>query len=106
MASIDIVANLIRNGTTYKKNVQMQLDKMNALEASEYQGADPHFTYNVLSVNLPVINNFVLYRDHMQDIYNIDAVTGQLRIFLIVSDPMPGTLTGHWQWVCTRMRGS
>lgn len=104
--SIDVIANLLRNGTTYKKNVQIQLDKMNENEAAEYQGADPHFTYSVLTINLPIINNYVLFRDHMQDLYDVDAVTGQLKMYLIVSDPYYSTLSGHWQWVCTRMRGT
>lgn len=104
--SLDIIANLLRSGTIYKPNVRLQLDKMNVLEAAAFQGADPHFTYEVLTIDLPLINNYTLFRDHMQDIYNTDAVTNTLKMYLIVSDPYFSTLSGHWQWVCTRMRGT
>lgn len=104
--SNDIRVNLIRAGATYKKNIMVQLDKMNALDAAAFQGADPHFTYTTITTNLPFISNLVLFRDHMQDQVNIDPITNALRIYLIISDPELHYLDGHWQWVCTRMRGT
>jgi hypothetical protein len=85
----------------------VQLDKLPAMEAATYQGADPHFTYNVYTTMLPLNNpQFVLFRDLMVDQVVIDAVTGRLRQYRIVSEPSIDTITGHFQWVVTRMRGS
>lgn len=101
-----IRANLLRSGVTYKQNIVMQLDKMNALEAASYQGADPHFTYTAITTYLPAIYGLVLFRDHMQDQVNIDPVTNALRLYLIISDPELHNIDGHWTFVCTRMRGT
>ena len=105
--SENLRANLLRAGVAYLTNVQCQLDKMNALEAASYQGADPHFTYRVITTMIPTTSpNIVVFRDHMIDQVIIDAVTNLPRKYLIVSDPELHTLDGHWQWVCTRMRGT
>jgi len=104
--SYDLRVNLLRNGSTYKSNIMMQLDKMNALEAASFQGADTHFTYTAITINLPSIYGLVLFRDHMQDQVNIDPVTNALRVYLIISDPELHYIDGHWSFVCTRMRGT
>lgn len=105
--SENLRVNLLRSGTIYEKNIVVQLDKLNVLEAATYQGADPHFTYRVLTLLLPLTTpNLVLFRDHMQDQVIVDPITNQLRKYLIVSDPEMHELDGHWQWVCTRMRGT
>lgn len=105
--SEDVRVNLLRSGVTYKTNIMIQLDKMTALEAASYQGADPHFTYRALTISLPLISpNLVLFRDHMQDQVIVDPITNVLRKYLIISDPEMHILDGHWQWVCTRMRGT
>ena len=85
----------------------VQLDEMNALEAATYQGADPHFTYKAFTTMLPMGNpQLVLFRDHLIDQVVIDAITNAPRKFLIIGEPKIHTLDGHWQWVCTRMRGT
>jgi hypothetical protein len=84
----------------------MQLDKLSAAEAAVYQGADPHFTYRAVTTMLATNNpQLVLYRDHMIDQVVIDAITGQLRKYLIIGEPQFHIVDGHWEWVCTRMRG-
>jgi hypothetical protein len=99
--------NLLKSGVTYKTNIVVQLDKMNVHEAAEYQGSDPHFTYRVLTINLPLTGPYLVsFRDHMIDQVVIDPITNALRKYLIISDPEMHVLDGHWQWVCTRMRGT
>ena len=85
----------------------MQLDKLSAAESITYQGSDPHFTYRAITTMLPMNNpQLVLFRDHMVDEVTTDVLTGQPRTYLIVGEPQMHTLNGHWEWVCTRMRGT
>lgn len=108
--SEDIRVNLYHEGigsAAYATNIMVQLDKLPAMEAATYQGADPHFTYNVYTTLLPLNNpQFVLFRDLMVDQVIIDAVTNQPRQWRIVNEPSIDTIDGHFQWVCTRMRGT
>lgn len=106
--SEDVRINITRAGvsTPIATNLVCQLDKVNPLEAATYQGADPHFTYKVFTTLLPMNNpQLVLFRDHMVDQVITDAISGNPRTYLIVSDPEMHTMDGHWTWTCTRMRG-
>ena len=107
--SEDIRVNLQHEGVgsaAYATNIVVQLDKMSSVEASTYQGADPHFTYNVFTTLLPLGNpQFVLFRDLMVDQVIIDAITNLPRKYRIVNEPSMDVIDGHWQWACTRMRG-
>ena len=107
--SEDLRVNLTRAGQAnpIATNVVVQSDEMNALEATTYQGADPHFTYKCFTTLLPLNNpQFVLFRDHMIDQVVIDTITNTNRKFLIISEPKLHVLDGYWTWVCTRMRGT
>lgn len=103
-----ITANITRgSNTTVAQGISMLLDKMGAAETSYYQGADPHFTYKVTTLQLPTTNRqLVLQGDHMVDQNVTDAKTNALRQFLIISDPEPGQLNMSWRWVAVRMRGT
>lgn len=107
--SEDIRVNLQHEGigsTAYATNIICQLDKMPAAEAATYQGADPHFTYNVFTTLLPLNNpQFVLFRDLMIDQVVIDIVTSLPRQWRIIDEPNVDIIDGHWQWVAVRMRG-
>lgn len=84
----------------------VQLDKVSAVEAASYQGADPHFTYKAFTTLLPMNNpQLVLFRDYMVDQVVLDALTNTPRTYLIVDDPDMHAIDGHWQWTCSRMRG-
>lgn len=103
-----IRANIVRANVAnpIASNIVFQLDEMNTLEAATYKGADPHFTYKAFTFMLPMNDpQLVLFRDHMIDQVVIDAVTNAPRKYLIIGEPKIQTLTGSWQWVCTRMRG-
>jgi len=104
--SEDVRGNIVRGTQSVISNIVVQLDKLNPLEASAYQGADPHFTYRAITIMVPLADTqFIRFRDHLIDQNVIDTVTNVQRIYLIVSDPEMHTIDGHWQWVCTRMRG-
>ncbi len=106
--SEEIRVNITRAGVVspIASNVVCQIDKVNPIEAATYQGADPHFTYKLLTTMLPMNNpQLVLFRDHVVDQVVTDAISGSPRTFLIVSDPEMHTMDGHWQWTQTRYRG-
>jgi|SRR5579859_3920 len=106
--SEDIRVNITRAGVDNPivTNIPVQLDKLGAHEIVTFQGADPHFTYRAITVMLPLNNSqLILYRDHMIDQVVVDAVTGSLRKYLIISDPQMHIFAGHWEWICTRQRG-
>ncbi len=108
MISEEVRANITRAGVSapIASNIMFQMDKIGPLEAATYQGADPHFTYKVFTTLLPMNNpQLVLFRDHMVDQVVVDAISGDPRTFLIVSDPEMHTMDGHWQWTATRYRG-
>jgi hypothetical protein len=89
------------------ENVMLQLDKISASEAASYQDADPHFTYTSYTTMLPLNDpQLIQFRDHLVDQDVLDADTGELRKYLIVDDPEMHSMDGHWQWICTRMRGT
>jgi len=107
--SEDIRCNIVRSNVVQPiaKNIFFQLDKLSLQEASTFQGADPYFTYRSITVFLPMTNPLlVLYRDYMIDQAYIDPITGENRKYLIVSDPAMHILNGHWEWICTRVRGT
>lgn len=107
--SEDIIVNFVRTGvaTPIATNIPIQLDKVNFQEASTYEGSDPHFTYRGITIMLPASNpQLLLFRDYIIDQKNIDVLTGQLRKYLIVNEPEMHSLDSHWQWVCTRVRGT
>ena len=107
--SEDIRVNIVRAGvnTPIASNIPCQLDKIDAAEASTYQDADPHFTYKMYTIMLPLNNSqLVLFRDHVIDQTVVDAVTSEPRKFLIIDDPEMHVIDGHWQMMVTRVRGS
>lgn len=94
-------------GNPIVSNVMIQIDKMNAAEATSFAGSDPHFTYTAYTLLIPVINpELILFRDYVVDQVVIDPITKTNRKFLIISDPEPNTMTGSWRWVCVRQRGN
>jgi hypothetical protein len=104
-----IFANIVRGAsTTIAKGIVVHLSKMDAKEASEYQGTEPHFTYTMDTRQLPTVPNVQLVQqgDHVIDQQVIDAKTGTNRQFLVISDPQPKTLLMSWQWVAERYRGT
>jgi hypothetical protein len=101
-------ANILKSdaSTVVAKNVYVQLDKMEAKEAVEYQSGDPHFTYRVYTRQLPTNNlNLVQQKYYVVDQQTIDPVTNQQRKFLIISDPTPKRLVMEWSWIVYRYRG-
>lgn len=106
--SEDLLCNITRANAAkpIARNIVVQADKVSAAEAATFQGADPHFTYKMLTTMLPLSDpQLVLFRDHVVDQQVVDAITGTNRTFLIISDPAIHTLDGHWEWVAVRMRG-
>lgn len=104
-----IYANIYKpDGTSVvAKNIYVQIDKMDAKEAAEYQGGDPHFTYRGYTRQLPTNNlNLVQQKYYVVDQQTIDPVTSQLRKYLIISDPEPKRLMMEWQWIMYRYRGT
>lgn len=106
-----LYGNIVRNGTsTIAKNVYIHLSKMDAREAADYQGSDPHFTYRMDTRQLPTLpgNTVTLVRqgDHIIDQMVTDPKTGAGRAYLVISDPQPKVLLMSWQWVAVRMRGT
>jgi hypothetical protein len=105
--SEDIKAKLYRAGAqVYPNSFLCQLDKMSPQEAGGYQGAEPHFTYEVFTTQLPIKDpQLVRQGDLLIDQVVIDSVTNTNRQFRIVSDPEP-FLDGHWEMVAYRYRGT
>lgn len=105
--SEDVFSNILRAGTPVAQNVVVQLDKMSSKEASFYQGADPHFTYEAFTVGLPISDpQLIRQDDQIVDQIIVDAITGTNRVFRIISsDPEP-FMDGHWEWLCVRYRGT
>lgn len=106
--SEDIRVSVTRAGVAspIASHLPMQLDKLSVAEAASYQGSDPHFTYRAITTMLPMNDpQLILFRDHMVDEVTNDAITGDPRTYLIVGEPQMHTVTGQWEWVCTRMRG-
>jgi hypothetical protein len=104
----DIIGQITRAGvaTPIAKNITFEMTRMNAQEASFYQGADPHFTYTCHTTLLPAGNpQLVQFRDHVVDQIVVDTVTNQLRKWLIISDPNLDIITGDWKFICVRMVG-
>jgi hypothetical protein len=107
--SEDVFCDITRAGVAnpIASYIPFQLDKLSAMEATGYAGADPHFTYNAFTVMLPLNDpQLVLFRDHLIDRVVTDAVTHNPRQFLIIGDPEMHTTDGHWQFTITRMRGT
>ncbi|HTJ49443.1 MAG TPA: hypothetical protein VL443_08335 [Cyclobacteriaceae bacterium] len=105
--SEDIYAQFKRDDDVIVENVLIQIDKISSSEAASYQGSDPHFTYNAYTVMLPTNDSqLIQYRDYIIDQFITDALTGQPRRYLIVNDPEMHIMDGHWQFVCTRIRGT
>jgi|SRR6267142_1453810 len=107
--SEDVLITFTRgnNALPVAANIVVQIDKMSSQEAVTHQGGDPHFTYKAYTSLLPSNNPlFLLFRDHMIDQNYIDPITKTNRKFLIINDPEWHPLNYHWQWVCTRMRGT
>lgn len=86
--------------------VSFQLDDKNPTEATSYAGADPHYTYEAYTLQLPVNNPLLLrLNDVLIDQSVIDDVTGTNRVFRIVGKPQPYP-DGHWEIVASWYRGS
>lgn len=86
--------------------ISVQIDKMEAKESSEYQGADPHFTYRMVTRQLPTKDvNLVQQRYYVIDQQIIDPETNAPRKYLIVSDPQPKMLMMEWSWIAYKVRG-
>jgi hypothetical protein len=91
---------------TVATNILVQLDTIEAPEKSTFQGADPGWTYKCLTTMLPISNpELILSQDHMIDRDIIDPHTLTNRKYLIISDPTPFP-DYHWEWTCTRQRGT
>ena len=93
--------------TAVASNVFVQIEKVNAREAVEYQGGDPHFTYHCYTRKLPTTNvSLVQQKFYVVDQQHLDPVTNQLRTFLIISDPHVKTIMMAWEWFMYRYRGT
>jgi hypothetical protein len=102
-----IYATISRNNTTIADHIYTQLDKTKAMEAAQFQGADPHFVYTMFTLHLSIDNvQFIRQGDYVTDPNNIDPKTNAPRKYLIISDPEPSALTMSWRWVAERMRGT
>jgi|SRR5579864_5115387 len=105
-----IYATIVRgknNDQVVPYAVYLLMDKLNAREAADYQGSDPHFTVQMHTFNLPVNNvQLVQLGDLVIDTKNIDPKTNNLRQFRIISDPEPSTFAMSWRWVAIRPRGA
>lgn len=104
-----VYANILKSDrtTVVAKNIYVQLDKMEAKEAAEYQGGDPHFTYRCYTRQLPTNNlSLVQQKYYVVDQQNLDPVTNQLRTYLIISDPTVKQLMFAWSWIAYRYRGT
>lgn len=104
-----IYVNILKSdaSTVVAKNIYVQIDKLEAKEAAEYQAGDPHFTYRFYTRQLPT-NNLALVQQkyYVIDQQNLDPITNQLRKFLIISDPTPKRLVMEWSWIGYRYRGT
>jgi hypothetical protein len=104
-----IYANFYRPGETepYAENIYIQVAHMDAKEAAEYKGADPHFTYHMYTRLLPTGDpTLVQQRDLVVDQQVIDPLTGKPRQFRIISDPQMKQLMMSWQWIAIKPRGT
>lgn len=95
------------NGVVIATGKRVYLQKVEAKEAADYKGADPHYTYKMNTFDLPVIDPQLLQaRDIVTDMKNIDPLTLALRFFHIISDPEPNQINGTWRWIATKERGT
>lgn len=105
-----ITANIVRNGTqTIASNIAVQMSKMDVQEASDYQGSNPHFVYQMYTRQIPIANPTLIQQgDHVIDASQgvVDPKTHTQRTYLIISDPNPKALMNSWSWVAERMRGT
>ena len=96
-------AVLKRNGNQFAGPAIVYLNKMQAHEAVDYQGANPHFVYKMSTLTIPTSDvQFIRQGDMVIDPNNVDPKTSTLRAFKIISDPEPNTLSMSWQWVAER----
>lgn len=104
-----VYTNILKSDavTVVAKNIYVQIEKVDAKEAMEYQGGDPHFTYHFATRMLPTNDlNLVQQKYYVIDIQNLDPVTGKLRKYLIINDPVPKRLMMAWEWIAYRYRGT
>lgn len=102
-------ANILKQDgvTLVAKNIYVQMEPVEAKEASEYQGGDPHFTYHFFTRMLPTSDfNLVQQKYYVVDLQTIDPTTGKHMKYLIISDPHSKTLMMSWEWVAYRYRGT
>jgi len=102
-------ANILKSDavTLVAKNIYVQMEPIEAKEAVEYQGGDPHFTFHFYTRMLPTSNLTLLQQKYyVVDQQTIDPTTGHLMKYLIISDPHAKTLMMSWEWIAYRYRGS
>lgn len=103
MSEYIMAATIKRGSATIAGPCMVQLDKMQAGEAIDYGGANPHFTYRMYTAQLSIGDVQLLRQgDQVVDPVVIDPKTQTNRTFLIISDPEPHLLSMSWQWVAER----
>ena len=104
--SQDIQVNVTRttNGvtSTITSDLSVQLDAMNPMEASYYNGAVPYFTYNcyLLTNELDI-----RFGDLMTDTTRVDPITATNYRYRVISYPEPFP-DGHTELVAEQVRGT
>lgn len=102
-----IYATITRGTSTIAQRCYTQVDKVQGMEAAQYEGSDPHFVYKMFTIQLPVQNvQLIRQGDYVIDPSVIDPKTNAARKYLIISDPEPNVLNMSWRWMTERMRGT
>jgi len=103
MSEVIMAATIQRAGATIAGPCMVELDKMLHQEAVDYHGSNPHFTYRMYTMQLPIGDvQLVRQGDQVVDPVVIDPKTQTNRTYLILSDPEPNTLSMSWRWVAER----
>jgi len=91
--------------TTIASGIVIQLDKVSAVEATGFQSAEPHYTYQAYTTQLPVSDPQLLREgDLLIDQKVIDPMTGTYRQYRIIADAEP-FIDQHWEMMCFKWRG-
>jgi hypothetical protein len=106
-----IWANLqhAKDTVPYATNIFIHEAKMEAREAADYQGVNPHFLYRMHTRGLSTVNPVLVQQGDLVIDTNqatLDPKTGITRRYRIVSDPQPKALMMSWQWEAERERGT
>ena len=104
-----LYCNLFRPGASgpYAKSILIQANKVEAKEAAEFKGVNPHFVYRMFTRQLPTSDpELVQQRDLVIDQQIIDPTTNKLRQYRIISDPAPKVLMMAWEWLVEKSRGT